>query len=127
MAKKVKNESIAVRVVAAQEFIETKPKEGVPYDVWAHLGASGEVAKSPVYYRNKKFKNAEKHFPHDPLMRTVDKYFPFAEGGELYIDEPETDEEIQALSKKASAIKSEGLRYIIIKRGEDYEGLEGTI
>lgn len=116
-----KNAAVAATQLPPQELTSEMPKEPKGFNVEAYLGLSAKVAKSTVYYRNKKFKNADKHFPISPLMRTTDKYFPFAEGGELYIDEPQAEHEIKDCLKKAVAMKAEKIRYAYITPDFDLE------
>jgi len=61
------------------------------------------------------FKNAAKYFPDEPWMRTVDKYYPNAEGGALLIDEPELPHDIKRCERKQIVLEAMGYRYLIIK------------
>ena len=85
-----------------------------PMDGRKYLGLAGDVAQDVVYVRNTRFPNGYLHFPVEPLMRTVDKFFPQAVDGPLYIDEPVSKREIADCKRKAAAMKLEKLRYAYI-------------
>lgn len=87
----------------------------------ALLGMSAQISGSTTYSRNWKFKNADKLFPNEPLMRRVDKCFPYATGGMLLIDEPTTDRDVADCQRKADALKKEGIRYCYIKQDDEFE------
>lgn len=102
-------------------------KEKKEFNVWDHLGLSAKVASSSVYWRNQSFRNAAKHFPAHPLLRTVDKFFPFAEvngkrvPGGLFMDEIEDESQIEDCLKKAKALREEGYSYVYIAPGMDLQ------
>ena len=85
------------------------------------LTIAGQVAGVTVYCRNYKFRNAAEHFPHEPLMRTVDKFFQVAKGGPLYVDEPIDQQEAKLCERKAKALGKEGLRYVYITKDMTFE------
>lgn len=111
-----KNPEIHAAQVSGSEVALEKVKEQKGFDVSEFLGLSAKIAKSTVYTGNRKFKNADKHFPNLPLLRTVQKFFPYAAGGPLYVDEPTDPQEERECIKKAVAMKAEGLRYVVITR-----------
>lgn len=80
------------------------------------LTISERVAQSSIYNRNWPIKNARMHFETEPLMRTVDKYYPHAKGGPLLVDEPETDRDAVMCERKRAVCRTEKLRYIVIKK-----------
>lgn len=67
-------------------------------------------------------------FPGNSKMWSVDKYYPHAKGGPLYIDEPKLDYRIQESKKKLAEFEKAGVRYLILKNGveplNEVEGLE---
>lgn len=123
MPKSKKNPNIHAAIskpkqmVSSKEDVPPAQKEREPWSHETHLGVKFEVTRSIVYYRNKKFPNAEQHFPWHPLMRTVDFFFPFAEGGALYIDEPKNLADFETCKKKAPFLMKEGCRYLIRTEG----------
>jgi len=77
---------------------------------------AGKLAGGTLYCRNFKFRNAAKHFPIEPLMRKVDKFFQFAPGGALYVDEPKDKSEVEKCLRKVKVMRHEGLRYVYITK-----------
>lgn len=80
------------------------------------IGLAAKVAENTLHVRNWKFKNADRHFPHEPLLRRVDKYFGQAKGGPLYVDEPVSDLDVNHCKRKAVVMASEGLRYCYLTK-----------
>jgi hypothetical protein len=78
------------------------------------IGLAAQVAGVTTYVRNWRLPKAQTHFPFNPEMRTVDKYFQFAKGGPLYVDEPTTEGDIEKCKKKAQVAKIEGIRYCYV-------------
>lgn len=91
-------------------FNGSNPKSPVYTDL------ASQAADSRLSCRNWKFNNADAHFPYDVDLRRVDRYFPYASGGPLLIDEPMTEKEEKNCEKKRKAIDKEGQRYAIITR-----------
>lgn len=59
-------------------------------------------------------------FPHDLRLQFVDKCYPYATGGQLLIDEPTNEYELDILvQKKLPLMKELKYRYAIILRGAD--------
>lgn len=115
MKKDPKN-PVAASQLKAPELTDkaSMPKEQKGFDVKQYLGLSAQVAQDTTYIRNTRYPNAAKHFPVDPIMRTVDKYFRDAVGGPLYLDEPQTELDIARCKKKAEVMRIERLRYAYI-------------
>lgn len=101
-----------------------EPREKKGFDQRAYLGVAAEVAQDTVYMSHTRWTNADKHFPHDPLLRTVDRYFPHAVGGPLHVDQPTTAQDVENCKRKAEAMKSEGLRYCYVPPSTDVEKAE---
>lgn len=115
MSKPKKNSDIGVAQLKPTKMEENPDKTVLRREQPdASLTIEAQLAGIHLYCRNFKFKNAAVHFPHDPLLRTVDKYFQFAKGGPLYVDLPTNDVEIAWCKKKAPALWQEGLRYVWI-------------
>jgi hypothetical protein len=128
-----KNASIAATQIKGSEIVVEKGKEQKQFDQRKYLGIAAEVAQDTVYMSNTRWDNAEKHFPVDPLLRTTDKYFPYAAGGALYIDQPSTAGEVRECKRKAEAMRKEGLRYcyvppfLDVTDGEYEDALQATL
>lgn len=126
--QKPKNQDLGVAVLPSTKPTLIKPKELKGYDAAAFLGLAAKLAQDTQYTGNWRIPNALKHFPTDPILRTVEKYFPYAVGGPIYIDEPTDDVELEQCQKKAIALHEEGMRYFIITREmhdmEEHDALE---
>lgn len=92
-------------------------KTGDRQDPVREIGLAAQVAGSTTYVRNWKIPRAREHFPFDPLMRSVDKYFQFAKGGPLFVDEPKTPADIERCKQKAKVAAKEGIRYCYVTLG----------
>jgi hypothetical protein len=121
---KKRNPAIAAQVLNGQEPVFEGRQRRAEEAVREYIGPAAKIAKSDMYTGNWKFKNANEHFPHEPLLRTVDQFFPYAKGGPLYVDRPSNKKEIDACLRKAAVFKKEGLRYVFIHPDRDmYENL----
>lgn len=90
-----------------------------------HFASMAErVAKSPIYHLNYKIPHAEKHYPIDIESRFVSKFFPYAQGGPLYVDEPLTENQMIKAYDKQKLLKGMGLRSIVILNPDKFKDLE---
>lgn len=87
---------------------------GKLFDRAEYLGLSAQVAQDTNCTRNTRLPNGSEYFPVHPAKRTIDKYFQFAKGGPLYIDEPITKGDEAVCLEKAVIMKKMGLRYCYI-------------
>lgn len=89
------------------------------------------LAGSTFHYRNWYFHEGKEEFPQHNDMRCVDKMYPFAEGGQLLVDEPRTQFEIDQCNDKKKVLHRLGYRYVIITPGmsllEAAEGLRDVV
>lgn len=76
-----------------------------------------KLAQNKFCIMNWKWPHAESHFPNEPWMRSVSKYFPYAKGGPLLIEECELPYQIERAERKAKFLKQLGLRFMILKPG----------
>jgi hypothetical protein len=81
------------------------------------LSVAEKVAQSDVCVLNWMFPGAREAFPLEPKMRSVRRYYPYAKGGPLLIDEPQRLDEEQACQRKADVLARQGFRYLILKSG----------
>ena len=79
------------------------------------LAIADQIAESAVWFRNWKYPGADKLYPLDPYMRFVDKYYPYAKGGPLLVDEPATELEYRKSLEKQVVLKRAGFRHIVIR------------
>jgi|SRR5271166_2262931 len=103
-----------------QEENLDKP-DRIPVDTETYLGIPAKVAKSTIYIRNTRVPNWQKYFMQKPLHATVDYYFPHAEGGELYLDTPETKTDLDRCKEKVWVMREERKRYAYITEEMDVE------
>jgi len=75
------------------------------------------LAQSKLYYVNHIWPGAKEAFPFHPDLRMVDRYFPYAEGGPLFIDEPQRSDNLEEYKPKVEAMKKLGHRYLLLKPG----------
>lgn len=77
---------------------------------------SEKIAGSKICLMSWVFPGAREAFPHEPKLRSVQKYFPYAEGGALLVDEPERLGDELECQRKAKVIRKLGFRYLILTR-----------
>lgn len=117
-----KNEKIYGRTIERKEDMQAqtipadKPNK-VPRKHYASVAE--RVAENSVSYRNFKYQGGMEAFPNEPTMRTVDQIYPYAIGGELLVDSPNTPSEIAACARKAAVLKKLGYRYLIVQADMD--------
>lgn len=74
---------------------------------------SDKLAQDKMYYVNYRWRNTDQFNP-DRKYFYVDKYYPFAVGGPLFIDEPHHKDEFARCEKKAIEMRELKLRYIYV-------------
>lgn len=82
------------------------------------LSLTDRLAGDRFYYRNHYYAGGDAAFPgrDNEKLRRVDKYYPNAQGGPLFIDEPRFPSEIALCEKKKAILESQGVRYMILDR-----------
>ena len=80
----------------------------------AQFSVSDELAKDNFHYVGYCVQALRSTFPDSQRLWTVDKCYPYAEGGMLFVDQPQMPDEIDLCQIKALAMKKAGLRYIAI-------------
>lgn len=91
------------------------------------LTVADQIAGTTLCTRNWRIKNADKHFPHSPLLRRVDKHFQSAKGGPLLVDEPKTNTDVADCARKMLACRAEGQRYVFIPTWMELEEAEALM
>ena len=79
------------------------------------IAVSDQIAKSLVWFRNWKWPGSEDMFPRSVEMRTVEKYYPYAEGGPLLVDEPRDERDVVLCYEKQKVLKKLGFRHIVVE------------
>lgn len=77
------------------------------------------ITKSKMVFKNWKYPGAENAFPGQPDKYTCEQFYPKAEGGALFVDEPEFESEWEDCKKKRKAIEAHGLRYLVMGKKPD--------
>lgn len=118
MAKR--KQTVALKDPTGIEDTETKVKPETSHGITPNLdGVAERVAGCLYTTKNYRIPNAEEHFPHEPLLRRIDKYFRSEELGELFIDQPSSREEIAGCERKAKVMQKLGLRYAYVTKDMD--------
>lgn len=85
------------------------------------ISIGDQVAESVTWLKNWKWEEADKHYPLRPDMRTVDKYYPYAKGGPLLVDEPRTPKTFdEFFEHKRRTLKELGYRYLVIEPDPEF-------
>lgn len=85
---------------------EVEPKYGCMSDA---------LAEDTLCYLNHYYKGGREKFPNDHQLQFVHKYYPYAKGGPLLIDEPAHKESLEIYTKKQEFMKELGHRYLLVK------------
>lgn len=100
-----------------QDFVEVPKNTDDPR--WRSLAE--RVAYHRLYERNKHVGLLKIAHPHRPHLWTTDLFFPYADGGPLFIDEPVMPPDVAESEMKTDVMKKNGLRFLIIKPKMNYE------
>lgn len=82
---------------------------------------ANQLADDFIYYRNERIDCLLEAFPYDGDMTYVDRFYPHAPKGAIYIDSPQTRQEQTKCEKKAHVMLKAGLKYCFIIPGEFLE------
>lgn len=84
---------------------------------------SDRLAEDTTYFRGHKWDIFNKYYPttDKALMRFVTKYYPYAKGGALFVDEPKTEREYEMAMQKHEAMKELSLRYVVVGDTESFQ------
>ncbi len=72
------------------------------------------LAKDKFFHRNYFFDCLARVFPHENMMWYTDRYYPYADGGPLAIDDGGHKDDLETLKLKKQHLKAIGVRYILI-------------
>lgn len=91
-----------------------------------------QVAGSSSFYRNHIFAALREHFKakgsFDQRLWTVSRYFPFADGGALAVEEPRSEADRVNSVAKIAVLRGVGIRCVLIEHGATYdEAMQGMI
>lgn len=79
-----------------------------------------QIAGHPFHYRNKFCPELQWAFDRMPRMWHVSLFFPYADGGPLYIDLPVTAEDVVDAKAKQVVMLEKGLRMVVIEQSHGY-------
>lgn len=112
------------KAVPFERDIENEVKLENKKPVQSFLSLAEKVAKSTIYCRNWYSPSLQKTHPLDDRVKRFDKYFPYADGGALLVDEPMTPVDLAKCYAKRELLPK-GTRYIVIEEDATlYELLE---
>lgn len=127
---KDKNSKIASTSIPAGTYRERTESEKQAFALRAKetkMSAS-KIADSTFCKINYYHPLLKKKFPGNSKMWTVDKYYPYAKCGPLFIDEPRLDYRVQESKNKLAEFEKAGIKYLILKNGveplNEVEGLD---
>lgn len=83
---------------------------------------SEKLALHRIYMRNHVLKELKEAFPSKPNMWTVSKFFPHADSGVLYVDEPISDYEKKCSEEKKKVLNGKNFRFVVIHPTTTLEG-----
>lgn len=81
------------------------------------LSLAEKIANDQLYYRNYYYPGGRESFPEHKQLQCVDKYFPYAEGGPLFIDEVSRTDDVKMIEAKEKRMQTLGHRYVAILPG----------
>lgn len=82
-----------------------------------------KLAQSTIYFRNRSWPNAKDYFDEMTDYCYVDKYYPYAEGGGLWVDEPRDEIEKKMDYEKHEVMRKLGLRHVVIEENSRLDEL----
>jgi hypothetical protein len=124
MSKQIHSRTVAPKQIAEAPEVDEKNTRilKVAEKRNALITLADQIARNKtLVYKNHPIPGGHKEFPHDYKMRLVSLFYPLAEGGPLYIDEPMFKNEEASCVKKAAVMKKLNLRYCFICRDSTIE------
>ena len=111
--KKNSSEAATARLATDEEKKQAKFKEVIGRRA-KYRSVADQIAEHKMHYRNHYYPGNEM-FMDTPELRFVDRYYPYAKDGPLYVDEPRDIQGESLCETKRKHMKQKGLRYIVIK------------
>lgn len=81
------------------------------------LSMIDNLAGDTFYHKNYYYPGGKAAFEMQPKMQIVDKYYPYAEGGPLFVDECTRKEDLKEYDQKVEIMAKLGHRYLLVKPG----------
>lgn len=105
---KAKDTSKADNTVVMREVVRPKIKPQTLAD---------KIANDTYHQRNYHIQESQNKFPEARELWYVDRFYPYAEGGPLAVDEANDLDDVNTLMLKKPILAEKGIRYICIKNG----------
>lgn len=80
-----------------------------------------EVAEDKFHYVNYYVPELKKMYPQHPKLWHVDKYFPNAKCGRLFVDEPQFEYQHEECAQKKTVMKEFRLKYAVLTKDTDID------
>jgi len=117
MSRRTKSNVIMNQEVADLVPVEKNTTTSVRFREVQFRSQAEKIAKDQLFYKNYYYPGGRQAFPDKPILQTVDKYFPYAEGGPLFIDEPLRTDDAKLFETKTEIMKKLGHRYVALTPG----------
>lgn len=98
-----------------QTLLGIAKRKSLPHSI------ADRIAGSTFHYRNWYYPGGREEFQQNEKLRYVEKMYPFAEGGQLLVDEPTHQFQIDACEMKRKFLQEKGFRYVIIRPNQTLE------
>lgn len=105
---KNKNASESTNQVVLREVTQPKIKA---------LTLADKIANDTFHYRNYMYDGGSSKFPNEKNMQYVDRFYPYASGGPLAIDEANPMDDVNTLMLKKTVLAESNIRYLCIAHG----------
>jgi hypothetical protein len=116
MAKRIRGNVIMNDELREVVPVEKKTISGARFREVEFRSLAEKIAQDRLFYRNYYYPGGRESFA-ETRGQTVDKYFPYAEGGPLFVDEVSRTEDEDLFKKKTETMKTLGHRYVAILPG----------
>lgn len=106
--------------------IDSNKRELAKYETKSqYLYPVERLAQDKLTILNVKYPGSDEDYPHvqDVLFRFVNKVYPNAKGGPLYVDEPRNEVQVHRAYERHEKMKKRKLRHVIMERDTDYSHL----
>ena len=85
-----------------------------------------QLAQDKFYYISYQLNDLKSYLEKE--LVTCDRYYPYAEGGPLFMDIVSSDMDKRVFDRKKEVMKTLGFRYVVIKKGMNLiEALESMV
>lgn len=89
---------------------------------WKFIDIASQVAENNFYIMNWKWPGSDRLVPpHVSIdFKMISKYFPYAKGGPLLVDEPRFPDQVKLCFEKQRLLKHLKMRYVVIEIDSTY-------